>query len=76
MTSSRNSSAPSRDNCRMPIECEKAGRSSHARHLCQRMRRGAPLDEIRPLARDGKFICAGCGRVANDASLLCEPENL
>ncbi|MBN2415533.1 hypothetical protein JXO52_06810 [bacterium] len=34
------------------------------------------LDVLKPLVRDPKYICKSCGRVANDAEHLCQPEKL
>jgi hypothetical protein len=34
------------------------------------------LDEIKALARHPQFICRACGRVAEKAENLCQPESL
>ncbi len=33
-----------------------------------------PLDKIKSLAKDAKYICTACGRVAADQKNLCVPE--
>jgi transcription initiation factor TFIIIB Brf1 subunit/transcription initiation factor TFIIB len=33
----------------------------------------ADLENYKELVRDGKFVCAKCGRVAREAKSLCSP---
>lgn len=33
----------------------------------------ADLDHYKELVKDGKFVCANCGRVAKEAKNLCNP---
>lgn len=33
-----------------------------------------PLDKIKDLASEPKYICASCGRVANEEENLCMPQ--
>ena len=34
------------------------------------------LEVLKPLVKNPKYICKSCGRVANDAENLCQPETL
>lgn len=34
------------------------------------------LDELKPLVNNPRFICASCGRVANQEQHLCNPQPL
>lgn len=47
----------------------------HTRHLCSLVDRKQMLTVAR-LAKDGKYICALCGRVAVREVNLCAPLNL
>jgi hypothetical protein len=35
-----------------------------------------PLEKIKPLVKDAKYICKGCMRTAAKAEILCAPEKL
>ena len=56
-------------------DANKCG-SSHKQHMCQRVARKEAMDQLKPLVKNAKFICRGCGRVANEAKWLCDPEGL
>ena len=45
------------------------------KHLCALADRKQMLTLAR-LAKDGKYICAMCGRVAKEAKNLCSPNEL
>jgi hypothetical protein len=46
----------------------------HQQHLCFMAESGSvPLDQIKELVRNPKFICRKCGRVAAHEENLCEP---
>lgn len=34
------------------------------------------LDVLKPLVKNPRYICKSCGRVANNAENLCQPEAL
>jgi hypothetical protein len=34
------------------------------------------VEKIKPLVNEPKFICTSCGRAANEATNLCQPEPL
>ena len=46
----------------------------HENHICELMKNKVPLNEIKPLVTDAKYICKGCGRAAAKAENLCAPE--
>ena len=51
----------------------------HEEHLCLLQNVGylkTNLNDFKKLAKDGKFICKGCGRVAANEKNLCAPEKL
>jgi hypothetical protein len=35
-----------------------------------------PIEKIKPLVKDAKYICTGCMRTAANAENLCAPEKL
>ncbi len=48
----------------------------HENHLCYYQNMGmveAELEKYVELVKDGKFVCANCGRVAKEAKNLCRP---
>jgi len=49
----------------------------HEKHLCKLVTEDkVPLDKLRPLVKDAKFICEGCGRTAAKKENLCSPQPL
>lgn len=48
----------------------------HRDHLCQLVALETPVQELKPLIRNAKFICRFCGRAAAEANRLCRPEPL
>jgi len=48
----------------------------HENHLCQLVEKRTPVDELRELVRDPKYICKGCGRAAREKNRLCAPVEL
>lgn len=47
----------------------------HSCHLCV-LTEKLPLEEIKPLVDNPQFICFNCGRAANSAKNLCNPQPL
>ncbi len=47
----------------------------HSCHLCV-LTAKQPIEEIKPLVDTPRFICFNCGRAANNAENLCNPEPL
>jgi hypothetical protein len=46
----------------------------HRLHLCELAAEGrVSLEQFKSMARDGKFICKSCGRVAAEELHLCDP---
>jgi hypothetical protein len=61
------------------MEDTKTCIGDHEGHLCIRgttMFTYDRLNEVKPLVRNPEFICGNCGRVANCAVNLCNPEPL
>ena len=53
----------------------KAPHIGHKHHLCSMAENGEiPLDQIKDLVRNPKFICKVCARTAANKDNLCEPE--
>lgn len=52
---------------------EEEPHEGHLHHLCSKIAAGITLDEIKDLVRNGKFVCSKCGRVAANATNLCDP---
>ncbi len=53
--------------------------SKHEQHLCFLQNTGyveKNLAEYKKLIKNAKFVCKSCGRVAENAVNLCEPEKL
>ncbi|NIA20858.1 MAG: hypothetical protein GWP05_02570 [Anaerolineaceae bacterium] len=50
--------------------------AGHDQHLCQLIATNEPLDSIKDLVKDAKFICANCKRVASSDSNLCNSQPL
>jgi hypothetical protein len=49
--------------------------AAHENHLCI-LAELRQMGTVAKMARDGKFICHACGRVAANAENLCEPVKL
>ena len=52
---------------------DQACEGNHAIHFCA-MAGEKRFDEMKPLAKDPKFICYNCGRAANKEENLCNPK--
>jgi len=49
----------------------------HEKHLCKMVVGDQEsIENIKPLVRDPKYICKGCGRAAHNAENLCAPTEL
>jgi hypothetical protein len=48
----------------------------HEKHLCKMVEDNTPMEKIKPLVQNSKFICKGCKRTAAKAENLCAPEPL
>jgi hypothetical protein len=46
---------------------------NHEKHLCSMVASGATIDEYKNLVKDPKYLCRGCGRLANKSENLCDP---
>jgi hypothetical protein len=50
--------------------------SGHDKHLCYLAEQNAAAEQLKPLVKNAKYICRGCGRAAAKAENLCSPEPL
>ncbi|MBN1682703.1 hypothetical protein JW865_04030 [Candidatus Bathyarchaeota archaeon] len=46
----------------------------HEKYLCKLVGEKIPLEELKPLVKDAKYICKGCGCTIAKAENLCAPE--
>lgn len=49
--------------------------SDHKEHMCEFAKHNS-VEKMRMRVKDPKFICEGCGRVANKEEYLCRPVKL
>ena len=54
----------------------KLPHKGHEKHLCYLVNLRANLTELRKIAKDGKYICKNCARVAKNRGNLCNPVKL
>lgn len=47
--------------------------SGHEDHMCYLVNIKTDLSKLKEIARDPKFICKHCARVAGDKKHLCNP---
>jgi hypothetical protein len=47
--------------------------SGHEDHMCYLVNIKTDLSKLKEIARDPKFICKNCARVAADKKHLCNP---
>ena len=57
------------------MEKKNACSGDHTCHICALSEKQS-IKEIKPLVDNPKFICFNCGRAANSAQNLCNPEPL
>ncbi len=48
----------------------------HEKHLCDLTEKEMPLEEMKPLVKNAKYICGCCRRATAKAENLCMPEPL
>jgi hypothetical protein len=48
----------------------------HDKHLCYLAEQNTATEKLKPLVKNAKYICKGCGRAAAKAENLCSPEQL
>jgi hypothetical protein len=46
---------------------------NHEKHLCSIVSAGPTVEEYKKLVKNPKFLCRGCGRVAEKEENLCNP---
>jgi len=59
------------------MEHEKMPHPGHEKHLCHLQYSGfmnQHFEEFKTLVMNPQFICRKCGRLANRAESLCQPE--
>ena len=61
----------------MAYHIEPLKHEGHENHLCKMIVGDIEdIKTIKPLVNKAKYICTGCGRVANKPDNLCSPEDL
>lgn len=73
----RHEVCPSRGEGKMAEQ--KMPHPGHDKHLCYLVNLGFQVsnpEEYKPLVKDGKFYCEGCGRVAASEANVCRPAKL
>jgi hypothetical protein len=55
---------------------KKQPHAGHEKHLCTLVEDKTPIEKLKPLVKNAKYICKGCGRAAAKAENLCAPEPL
>jgi hypothetical protein len=55
---------------------KKMPHAGHEKHMCYLVNIRTPVNELKKIAKDGKYICKNCARVANDLKNLCNPVKL
>ena len=50
--------------------------AGHEAHLCYLVNMRTSITELKKIAKDAKYICRNCARVANDKKHLCNPVKL
>ena len=60
----------------MKFLSEEQPHPGHVKHLCYMTEKEIPLEDMKPLVKNAKFICHCCRRAAAKAENLCMPEPL
>ena len=50
--------------------------TGHDKHICNLVEKKTPVEDLKKIVSNPKFICKGCGRVADSKENLCAPETL
>ena len=50
--------------------------AGHDKHMCYLVNVRTPINELKALAKDAKYICKNCARVSNNIKNLCNPVKL
>ena len=48
--------------------------TNHDQHMCMLVAKRTPVEDLKVLAKDAKYICKNCGRAAAEAKNICAPE--
>jgi hypothetical protein len=54
----------------------KMPHSGHDKHMCYLVNMRTNISDLKKLAKDAKFMCRNCARVANNKKNLCNPVKL
>ena len=49
---------------------------NHDQHMCMLMAAKTPVETLKTLVKDAKYICKNCGRAVADPKNVCAPEAL
>lgn len=55
---------------------KKMPHAGHDKHMCYLVNVRTPISELKTYAKDAKYICKNCARVAKDLKNLCNPVKL
>jgi hypothetical protein len=50
--------------------------AGHDKHMCYLVNVRTPINELKKLAKDAKYICKNCARVSSNIKNLCNPVKL
>jgi len=55
---------------------KKMPHAGHEKHMCYMVNVRTSMSELKKIAKDPKFICKNCARVAREGKHLCNPVKL
>jgi hypothetical protein len=55
---------------------KKMPHAGHEKHMCYMVNVRTSISELKKIAKDPKFICKNCARVAREGKHLCNPVKL
>ena len=55
---------------------KKMPHAGHEKHMCYMVNVRTSISELKKIAKNPKFICKNCARVARESKHLCNPVKL